>query len=311
MTDNRTHILPHPLLEYADPDITEVWTDPWRFRIEREMWVTVMEHQYATGAIACPDGVLDAYRDVAAEPIGRWTLSRIDDLERITRHDVKARVETFNEAVAERWCIRFAQSKDEALRAIQFAHVGLTSADIVDNVSLIQMSECARRLQHIIVKESRRPPEGIWATVHAEQYAAMERCQRQIPFRGLKGPVGTQQDLYDLFGGDVDASVSIRVLEAALRSQFGLMGPILTNTGQVYPRSIDTQVASDLMTLAYYQPRGHKEPWLAIMNGYFRMITEYSGDQWNEGDVSTSVIRRVALSGIFMAASAMLRGAEL
>jgi len=51
-------------------------------------------------------------------------------------------------------------------------------------------------------------------------------------------------------------------------------------------------------------------PWWPILRGYFHMIAEYSGDQWNEGDVSTSVTRRVALPGLFLAADCALREVE-
>ena len=38
-----------------------------------------------------------------------------------------------------------------------------------------------------------------------------------------------------------------------------------------------------------------------VLRGYLSMISEISGDQWHEGDVSDSVVRRVALSDAFFA----------
>lgn len=38
-----------------------------------------------------------------------------------------------------------------------------------------------------------------------------------------------------------------------------------------------------------------------VLRGYLSMTTELSGDQWNEGDVSCSVVRRVALPDAFFA----------
>jgi adenylosuccinate lyase len=38
-----------------------------------------------------------------------------------------------------------------------------------------------------------------------------------------------------------------------------------------------------------------------ILRGYASMVSELSGDQWNEGDVSCSVVRRVALPDAFFA----------
>jgi len=38
-----------------------------------------------------------------------------------------------------------------------------------------------------------------------------------------------------------------------------------------------------------------------IIRGYVSMVGELAGDQWNEGDVSCSVVRRVALADAFFA----------
>jgi adenylosuccinate lyase len=38
-----------------------------------------------------------------------------------------------------------------------------------------------------------------------------------------------------------------------------------------------------------------------VLRGHLSMVGEIAGDQWNEGDVSCSVVRRVALPGAFLA----------
>src|SRR5207342_609100 len=42
-----------------------------------------------------------------------------------------------------------------------------------------------------------------------------------------------------------------------------------------------------------------------VLRGYLSMVGELSGDQWNEGDVSCSVVRRVALPDAFFAADGL------
>nr|MBA2559638.1 adenylosuccinate lyase [Propionibacteriales bacterium] len=42
-----------------------------------------------------------------------------------------------------------------------------------------------------------------------------------------------------------------------------------------------------------------------VLRGYLSMVAELTGDQWNEGDVSCSVVRRVALPGAFFAADGL------
>ena len=44
----------------------------------------------------------------------------------------------------------------------------------------------------------------------------------------------------------------------------------------------------------------------AILNGHLAMVSALSGDQWNEGDVSCSVVRRVALPDAFFALDGLL-----
>ena len=43
-----------------------------------------------------------------------------------------------------------------------------------------------------------------------------------------------------------------------------------------------------------------------ILRGYASMVGELSGDQWNEGDVSCSVVRRIALPDAFYAIDGLL-----
>jgi adenylosuccinate lyase len=43
-----------------------------------------------------------------------------------------------------------------------------------------------------------------------------------------------------------------------------------------------------------------------ILRGYASMVSELAGDQWNEGDVSCSVVRRVALPDAFYAIDGLL-----
>ena len=40
----------------------------------------------------------------------------------------------------------------------------------------------------------------------------------------------------------------------------------------------------------------------AILSGHLAMASQLAGDQWNEGDVSCSVVRRVMLPDAFLAA---------
>ena len=164
---------------------------------------------------------------------------------------------------------------------------------------------------------------------------AFERLDDLIeryPLRGIKGPVGTAQDMLDLVDGDEQR---LAQLESAVAVHLGF-SRVLDSVGQVYPRSLDFDVVSALSQVAAgpsslattirlmaghdlvtegFRPgqvgssaMPHKmnsrscervNGFAVLLRGYVTMIGELSGTQWNEGDVSCSVGRRVALPDAF------------
>ena len=65
----------------------------------------------------------------------------------------------------------------------------------------------------------------------------------RYPLRGIKGPMGTAQDMLDLFDGD---AARLSELESRVASFLGF-GAVLSSVGQVYPRSLDHDVLSALV----------------------------------------------------------------
>ena len=176
-----------------------------------------------------------------------------------------------------------------------------------------------------------------FANLGQETILAFERLEellRRYPLRGLKGPVGTQQDLLDLFEGD---SSKVNELEQLVANRLGFERT-LNAVGQIYPRSLDLDVISgltqavsplgnialqirlmaglDLVTEGFSEGQvgssamPHKmntrsaervNGFVAILRGHLTMAASIAGDQWNEGDVSCSVVRRVVLPDAFLA----------
>ena len=161
----------------------------------------------------------------------------------------------------------------------------------------------------------------------------------RYPVRGLKGAVGTQLDQLTLLGGD---TTKVDQLEARIVKHLGFRQS-LGAVGQVYPRSLDFDVVSALhqagaaasscaMTLRLMAGAGlltegfqagqvgssampHKVNarncericgFSTIIAGYVTMTANLAGHQWNEGDVSCSVVRRVALPDAFYAIDGLL-----
>jgi adenylosuccinate lyase len=139
-----------------------------------------------------------------------------------------------------------------------------------------------------------------------------------------------------------DDSGKLAALERQVASYLGFEH-VLDSVGQVYPRSLDfdvltclVQVAAAPSTLATtirlmaglelvtegFKPgqvgssaMPHKmntrsaeriNGFAVILRGYASMAGELAGDQWNEGDVSDSVVRRIALPDAFFAIDGQL-----
>jgi adenylosuccinate lyase len=168
---------------------------------------------------------------------------------------------------------------------------------------------------------------------------ALQSHLQSYAVRGLKGATGTQLDQLNLFAGDV---AKVTALETALRDHLGLPAAHIA-VGQVYPRSQDFRTVSALCDLASgpssfaktlrlmaghdlasegFAPgqtgssaMPHKmnsrsceriNGFHTILKGYLTMVGGLAGDQWNEGDVSCSVVRRVALPDAFFAIDGLL-----
>ena len=75
---------------YASNAIKSIWSAEGRIVLERELWIAVMTAQRELG-VDIPETAIEAYRTVKDQV----NLQSIMDRERITRHDVKARIEEF------------------------------------------------------------------------------------------------------------------------------------------------------------------------------------------------------------------------
>jgi adenylosuccinate lyase len=329
---------------YATPELVRLWSPEEKVKLERELWLAVLRAQAELG-VEVPDGVIADYERV----LDRVDLSSIADRERVTRHDVKARIEEFN-----------------ALAGHEHVHKGMTSRDLTENVEQLQIRRSLElmrsravavltRLASLAVEHTDVVMAGRshnvaaqattlgkrFATAADEMLVAFERLDELIaryPLRGIKGPVGTAQDMLDLLGDEA----TLDALEEKVAEHLGFER-VFTSVGQVYPRSLDFDVLSAVVQLAAapsstaktirlmaghelvtegFKPgqvgssaMPHKmntrscervNGLAVVLRGYLSMVGELAGDQWNEGDVSDSVVRRVALPDAFFALDGLL-----
>ncbi len=339
-------VIPNVLAQrYASPPLVEVWSAEHKVVLERRLWVAVLRAQRDLG-IDVPDGVVEAYEKVVDDV----DLGAMAARERVTRHDVKARIEEFN-----------------ALAGHEHIHKGMTSRDVTENVEQLQIRTSLglvrdkavatlARLAQLAVEHRELVMAGRshnvpaqattlgkrFASLAEELLGAVERVEQLLdgyPLRGIKGPVGTAADQLDLFGGDGER---LTELERRVAEHLGFTR-VLTSVGQVYPRSLDLDVAAALARLAAAPSSlattirlmaGHElvmEGFRAgqvgssamphkmntrsceringlavVVRGSLAMLGELAGAQWNEGDVSDSVVRRVALPDAFFAVDGLL-----
>jgi len=334
---------------YASTPMATIWSPAHKIVLERQLWLAVLRAQAALG-IDVPDGAIEAYQAVIERGTDAVDLNSIATRERITRHDVKARIEEF-----------------AALAGHEQIHKGMTSRDLTENVEQLQvrsslalvrtkilaaLSRLARRAAEYdtLVMAGRSHNVAAQATTLGKRFASaadelllalgrLDSVLERYPLRGVKGPVGTSQDMLDLLGGD---AAKLAELEARVAEHLGFTHT-LTSVGQVYPRSLDFDVVSTLVQVAAApsslaktirlmagnelvtegfqagqvgsSAMPHKmntrsaervNGFAVILRGYASMTGELAGDQWNEGDVSCSVVRRVALPDAFFALDGLL-----
>lgn len=329
---------------YASAELVDLWSAETKIILERQLWIAVLKAQRDLG-VDVPAEAIAAYENV----IDKVDLESIANREKITRHDVKARIEEFN-----------------ALAGYEQVHKGMTSRDLTENVEQLQVYRSLELIRtkaitvalriaeraaeyDTLVMAGRSHNVAAQATTLGKRFAsaaeellvAIERIENLIeryPLRGIKGPMGTAQDMLDLMGGD---ETKLADLESRIATHLGF-ARVFDSVGQVYPRSLDFDALSALVQLGAGPSslahtirlmagnetvtEGFKEGQVGssamphkmnarscervgglqvILRGYLIMAADLSGQQWNEGDVFCSVIRRVALPDAFFAIDGM------
>ena len=330
---------------YATNSMKSIWSQEGKVILERELWIAVMKAQSELG-LDIPQQDISAYEKVK----NNVDIDSIMSREKVTRHDVKARIEEFCD-----------------LAGVEHIHKGMTSRDLTENVEQIQifksLEEIQRKASAVLIAIGKRAEQwkDVYLTARTHNVAAqtttmgkriamfgeefhgafksLESVIQYYPARGIKGAVGTQLDQLALFKED---SIKVEELEGKISKHLGI-SKTAKNVGQVYPRSLDLRVVSilsevcsapssfckTLRLMAGHELAGegfakgqvgssampHKmnarscervNGFHVLLRGYLTMASSISGDQWNEGDVSCSVVRRVMLPDSFFVADGLL-----
>ena len=323
---------------YASAPMANLFSEQSKIRLERGLWITIMQAQADLG-LSIPQSTIDDYKKVADQ----IDTNSIRERERKTKHDEKARIEEFN-----------------ALAGHESIHEGLTSRDMSDNVEQAQVKTgltiirdrtvaTLARFAQIAVENDELVYAGRTHNVPAQPsligkifsdagedllhgFDRLETLIDTYPLRGIKGAMGTQTDQLQLFDGD---SKKVDELEKRVAGFLGF-DHVLGSVGQVYPRSLDYEAVSALyqvvsgpaslaVTLRLMAgneefTEGFKKGQVGssamphkmnartleriralknILNGHVTMLSGITGEQWYAGDVSDSATRRIAIPDAF------------
>jgi adenylosuccinate lyase len=329
---------------YATNEMVEIFNPINKIIEERKFWINVLKLQKNSG-LPITDSEIAAYEKVLTQV----DLDSIDKREIKVRHDVKARIEEFN-----------------SLAGSEKIHIGMTSRDLTENIELIQIRKALEVTQFktlqtlFLLNEKIEKYQSTYMVGRSHNVAAqvttlgkrfascaeelifalaaLENLLERLPFRGLKGPVGSSQDALSAMGN----AKELEKLEVKLAEQFGFENT-WQSVGQIYPRSVDFEVVSRLLQIAAAPSsmattirlmagaglvsEGFKEGqvgssamphkmnsrsseringMMVLLRGYNTMAADLAGNQWNEGDVSCSVVRRVVIPDSFYVIDGLL-----
>ena len=329
---------------YASSSMVSLWSPTGKVILEREFWIAVMKAQKDLGikiekkAIDQSEKIkglvdLDSIRD--REIVTKHDVkARLEEFAELSGHqhahkgmtsrDLTENVEQLQTHRALSLILEKAVACLIALgeKAKTFKDLAVTARS--HNVPA-QLTTLGKRMAN-------------WGEEMEHCMESLSRLCATYPYRGIKGAVGTRLDQVTLLGSPKKAEQ----LDQKVMHHLGATGN-WENVGQVYPRSLDFEVVSLLVRLASAPSSfaktlrimaGHEllgegfakgqtgssamphkmnsrsceriNGFQAILNGYLTMASQLAGDQWNEGDVSCSVVRRVMLPDSFFAIDGLL-----
>jgi adenylosuccinate lyase len=328
---------------YASSQMQNIWSAEAKVLKERELWIAVMRAQaklgidISTEVIAAYEGVktkidLSSIEKREAE-LKHDVKARIEEFNALAGHQ-KIHLGLTSRDVTENiegWQIKrsleltlssSAQLLEELAKKIE-SYSGLAIVGRTHNVPA-QLTTLGRRF-------------ASWGEEFLIALENLETLHKDYRIKGIKGAIGTGSDLKALH------NENWLEVERAVADELGIEKTLIAPP-QIYPRSLDFQVVASLYQLAApiasvatnirlmtglgllsegktsgqvgSSAMPHKNnPRLServnglfiLLKGYLTMVSEISGNQWNEGDVSESVVRRVALADSFYTIDSILR----
>lgn len=325
---------------YASEAMVHIWSLEQRYLSERQLWIAVMKSQRDLG-VEIPPEAIQAYESVQfqidlprIEQRERLLLhdvkARIEEFCDLAGHQHIHKGMTSRDLTDNVEQLQIIQSIQLiVLKTVSVLHRLSEWAFKYRSIPLVARTHNVPAQPTTVGK--RLAMYGQELLMGLSNLEAFLAC---YPLRGLQGAVGTQLDQWTLLDEDVEA---LERLNGKIREHLGFSHQFYA-VGQVYPRSLDYDAVSRLYALSAplssfaktlrlmagqsLASEGFRKGQVGssamphktnarssericglhvILNGFLNMLMGISGDQWNEGDVSCSVVRRVALPGAFYA----------
>jgi len=338
-------VIPNVLANrYATKEMVAIFDPVNKIIAERKFWITVLRLQKA-GGLSITDSDISSYEKVVekvdlASIEKRERANRHDVKARIEEFNSLAGLEKIHIGLTSR-----DLTENIELIAIKDG-LNLIRRRTLETLFLLEKSITKYEKTYIVGRSHNVAAQVTtlgkrFATCAQEllfSLSSLEELIARLPLRGLKGPVGTGQDQIATLGSIKD----LNKLEEKLAKEYGFEST-LSSVGQIYPRSIDFEVVSKLLQIASApssmattirlmsgfglvsegfksgqvgsSAMPHKmnarsseriNGMLVLLRGYTTMAAELTGDQWNEGDVSCSVVRRVVIPDAFYTTDGLL-----
>jgi adenylosuccinate lyase len=327
---------------YATKEMVAIFDPVNKIINERKFWITILKLQQKAG-LPITDSDIKAYEKVIekvdlASIDKREMKTRHDVKARIEEFNALAGVEKIHIGLTSRDLtenIELIQIK-AALELIEYRTLQ-TLFLLNEKISKYEKTYMVGRSHNVAAQVTTL---GKRFASCAEEllfaHAALNELIARLPLRGIKGPVGTSQDAVDAMGKDFVN------LEKSIAKEFSFEN-IWASVGQIYPRSVDFEVVSKLLQIASApssmattirlmagsglvsegfkagqvgsSAMPHKmnsrsseriNGMMVLLRGYNTMASNLAGDQWNEGDVSCSVVRRVVIPDSFYVLDGLL-----
>jgi len=329
---------------YATKEMVAIFDPVNKIIAERKFWVTILRLQKA-GGLSITDSEMASYEKVVekvdlASIEKRERANRHDVKARIEEFNSLAGLEKIHIGLTSR-----DLTENIELIAIK-GGLNLVRRRTLETLFLLEKSITKYEKTYMVGRSHNVAAQVTtlgkrFATCAQEllfSLSSLEELIARLPLRGLKGPVGTGQDQIATLGSIKD----LNKLEEKLAKEYGFENT-LSSVGQIYPRSIDFEVVSKLLQIASApssmattirlmsgfglvsegfksgqvgsSAMPHKmnarsseriNGMMVLLRGYATMAADLAGHQWNEGDVSCSVVRRVVIPDAFYTIDGLL-----